>query len=180
MNNTPSMPDSVGSGSYVLNLIYVIFVLAIIIGLIVLLIKFLGKRNKILNSHRSVRTLAAVGLGMNKSLQIIEVGGSVYLVGVGEDITLVDKISDPEQVDQILAALEDEATEQRNPLSLFVQNMTGRFRKEEAPIEMEMELEESPSFHEVFDEKVRRMSNRKDKMEQLMREDNTKDRLGGP
>ena len=174
------MQAPVDSGSYILNLIYVIFVLAIIIGLIVLLLKFLGKRNRMLNSHRSVRTLAAVGLGMNKSLQIIEVGGAVYLVGVGEDITLVDKISDPEQVAQILAALEDEMTEQRNPLSLLFQNLAGKLRKDEAPVEMEIELEEAPSFHEVFDEKVRRMSNRKDKMEQIMREDNTKDRLGGP
>ncbi|MGF7048754.1 flagellar protein FliO/FliZ [Paenibacillus sp. DS2015] len=156
-----------------MSIVYVIIVLVIIVALIIFLIRFLGKKNRSWFNSGSVRILGGVGLGANKTLQIIEIGTSVYLVGVGEDIRLVDKISDPEEVAYILSTFEEESNRQ-NMMIPNIMSIINKFRKKDQS--EEIELEEGSSFHEVFDSKLRRMSSRKDKMEELMREDNTTDR----
>lgn len=156
------------------NLLTVIVVLAIIIVLIVLLIRFLGNRNRYLSQNRSIRTLGAVGLGPNKSLQVIEIGGNVYLVGVGEDISLVDKISDPEEVALLLQAFSEERTE-FSGLASAIGGLVSRFRKN--PPEEE-ELDET-AFHEVFQSQLRKMPSRKQQVEELLqdKEEQSTDRL---
>ncbi|MNJ40081.1 flagellar biosynthetic protein FliO [Paenibacillus bouchesdurhonensis] len=156
------------------NLLTVIVVLAIIIVLIVLLIRFLGKRNRYLSQSRSIRTLGAVGLGPNKSLQVIEIGGNVYLVGVGEDISLVDKISDPEQLALLHQAFAEEAAEFPG-LASVIGNFVSRFRK---PSPEEEELDET-TFHEVFQSQLRKMPTRKQQVEELLqdKEEQSTDRL---
>ncbi|WP_438350147.1 flagellar biosynthetic protein FliO [Paenibacillus sp. FA6] len=170
--------ETVNDVNYGLNLVYVIVVLAVIVVLIVFLIRFLGSKNKSWFSNPMIRILGGVGIGPNKTLQVIELGNSVYLVGVGEDISLIDKISDPNEVATILAALEEEAVGKSNLLPPFLSRLISKARRDETP--QEMEHENDISFHEVFDSKIRRMSNRKEKMEELLREDNNTDRLRDP
>ena len=98
MNNSQDSSPFSGDVNLWGNLFTVIVVLGLIIALIILLVRFLGKRNRYLSQSHAIRTLGAIGLGPNKSLQVIELGGSIYLVGVGEDISLVDKISNPDEV----------------------------------------------------------------------------------
>ncbi|MDO7905821.1 flagellar biosynthetic protein FliO [Paenibacillus sp. JX-17] len=162
------------TSSIVWNIITVIIVLAVIIVLIVYLIRFLSRKNNSWFSNRSVRILGGVGLGPNKSLQIIEIGSSIYLVGVGEDINLVDKVSDPEEVQLIVSLLEQEAASQRGALPPLVAKLASRLRKEQPA--QDIELEDSSSFHEMFESKLKRMPDRREKLEQLRKEDNTTDR----
>ncbi|MGG6313537.1 FliO/MopB family protein [Paenibacillus macerans] len=167
MNNQPDTPPY-ASGDINLwgNLLTVIVVLGLIIALIVLLVRFLGKRNRYLTRNRSIRTLGAIGLGQNKSLQVIEIGGSIYLVGVGEDISLVDKISDPAEAASLLQAFEEEGAE----FAGFASTLSGlisRFKKE--PPQEEEELE-GAAFHEVFQSQLRKMPNRKRQMEELLQD----------
>ncbi|BFH63855.1 flagellar biosynthetic protein FliO [Paenibacillus azoreducens] len=171
------MPES--PGNYTLSLIYVIVVLAVIVALIILLIRFLGKKNKVWFTSRAVRTLGTIGLGPNKSLHVIEIGSSLYLVGAGEDIRLVDKITDPEEVKLIKEAFEQETSGKSGAMPPLFEKLASRFRKS-GTLSSEIELEDTSSFHEVFDEKLRKMSTRKEKMEELLREDNTTDRLRDP
>ncbi|MCG7376919.1 flagellar biosynthetic protein FliO [Paenibacillus sp. ACRSA] len=161
--------------NYYLQLVWVIVVLAVILALIVYLIRFLNKRNQQWFRNGTVRILGGVGLGPNKSLQIIEIGGNVYLLGVGDDIQLVDKISDLDEAQRIIDSFEREASSPNGSLSPLINKLTARFRKEEPP--REIELEDTTSFHELFESKLRQMPNRKEKMEKLLKEeDNTTDR----
>ena len=71
--------DGLGSSSttgYYLQLFYVFIVLAIIVALIVFLIRFLSRKNQSWMQGRSIRTLGAVGMGPNKSLQLVEIGAA--------------------------------------------------------------------------------------------------------
>lgn len=161
--------------NYYLQLVWVIVVLAVILALIVYLIRFLNKRNQQWFRNGTVRILGGVGLGPNKSLQIIEIGGNVYLLGVGDDIQLVDKISDLDEAQRIIDSFEREASSPNGSLSPLINKLAARFRKEEPP--REIELEDTTSFHELFESKLRQMPNRKEKMEKLLKEeDNTTDR----
>lgn len=154
---------------YYLQLFYVFIVLAIIVTAIVILIRFLGRKNQSWMQGRSIRTLGAVGMGPNKSLQLVEVGGSIYLIGVGEDVSLIDKISDPAEVALIQASFEQEHGLNSGTLPPFIANLAGRFRKK--PSSEDIELEDTSSFHEVFESKLRSVPNRKQKVEELLRED---------
>lgn len=170
------MPDSsvpLGSSNTLLNLLNVIIVLAVIIVLIVLLIRFLGRRNRTLMSGRSIRTLGAVGLGPNKSMQVIELGSSLYLIGIGENISILDKITDPDEVALIISAFEDESSNQINFLTPLIAKVKVKLRGE-VPSQ-EIELSESSSFYETLQAKLRSAPDRKEKMEELLRDDATKD-----
>src|SRR4051794_4510817 len=113
----PADTEPLGSNNTLLNLLNVIIVLAVIVVLIVLLIRFLGRRNQSLMSGRSIRTLGAMGLGPNKSVQIIELGSSLYMIGVGENISILDKVTDPDEVALIINAFEDQTSSQNNFLA---------------------------------------------------------------
>ncbi|PQP80621.1 flagellar protein [Paenibacillus sp. PCH8] len=168
-------PVGTGAGAnYYLQLVWVIVVLVVILVLIVYLIRFLNKRNQQWFRNGTIRILGGVGLGQNKSLQIIEIGGSVYLLGVGEDIQLVDKVSDLEEAQRIINSFERDAAAQQGSLSPLIAKLAKRFRKDEPP--REMDLEDTTSFHEMFESKLRQMPNRKEKMEKLLDKDNTTDR----
>lgn len=170
------MPESVeplGSNNTLLNLLNVIIVLALIIVLIVLLIRFLGRRNQSLMSGRSIRTLGAMGLGPNKSIQVIELGSSLYLIGVGEDISILDKVTDPVEVALIIEAFEDQSSNQSNFLTPLISKARAKLRGE-VPSQ-EIELSETSSFYETLQSKLAQAPERKEKMDELLRDDNAKD-----
>ncbi|WP_052088287.1 flagellar biosynthetic protein FliO [Paenibacillus wynnii] len=164
---------SIGQGSNLLNLLNVILVLAVIIILIVLLIRFLGRRNQSLTSVRSMRTLGAMGLGPNKSMQVIEIGNSLYLIGVGESISLLDKITDPVEVALIISSFEDSSSNQKNFLVPLISKITNKLRGE-VPSE-EIDLSDTSTFYEVLQSKLRSAPERKEKIEELLSKDFTKD-----
>ncbi|MDT2247325.1 flagellar biosynthetic protein FliO [Paenibacillus larvae] len=49
--------------------------------------------------------MGGVPLGQNKSIQIVEIGQSLYIVGVGDNIQLLEKVDNPDQVALITAQL---------------------------------------------------------------------------
>lgn len=169
----PLNSDPLGSNNTLLNLLNVILVLAVIIVLIVLLIRFLGRRNQTFMSGRSIRTLGAVGLGPNKSIQVIELGSSLYLVGIGENISILDKVTDPDEVALIIAAFEDESSNQNNFLTPLISKFKDKLRGNVSS--QEIELSESSSFYETLQSKLRSAPERKEKIEELLQDDVTKD-----
>lgn len=102
--NIPSVPQS--NAEVWQQFITVMIVLALIIGCILILIKFIAKRDMPWMKNRALRSLGGIQLGQHKSMQIIDAGESVYVVGVGENVQLIDKISDPDELEQIRARFE--------------------------------------------------------------------------
>jgi len=171
----PSNSETLG-GSPLLNLLNVILVLAAIIILIVLLIRFLGRRNQSWTGVRSMRTLGAMGLGPNKSMQVVEIGSSLYLIGVGENISLLDKITDPTEVALVIAAFEEPSSGPNNlmqSLQPLILKIKSKLRGE-VPSQ-EIDLSETSSFYEMLQSKIRSAPQRKEKIEELFSEDITKD-----
>lgn len=168
----PSNTEPLGTGNSLLSLLNVIFVLAVIIVLIVVLIRFLGRRNQALMGGRSMRTLGAVGLGPGKSMQVIEVGSSLYLIGVGENVSILDKVTDPDEVAMIISAFEEQSAGRINFLAPLISKL--RNRQDGKVSSQEIELSESSSFYETLQSKLRDAPERKERMEELLREDAAK------
>lgn len=95
-----------------------IFYTLLIVGLIYGLIKFLAMRQKGGQSQRAIQLMGGSPLGQNKSLQLVKVGGQFYLIGVGNEVTLIKEFLEPEEI----AALEQDLEQQRPASALFGNN----------------------------------------------------------
>jgi flagellar protein FliO/FliZ len=150
-------------------IVQVIFFLIIIIGLFLLIIKFISKKNKLFTLGRSFRSLGGVPLGTNKSIQVIELGNVLYVVGVGENIQLLEKIDRQEDVEAIreLLASPLKAGQDFDFFISWFKRLRGRQEDETS----------TSSFQEVFLSKMQNVANRKKMVEDLLMDDQKKDRL---
>lgn len=151
-------------------IVKVIFFLILIIVIFFVIMKIIAQKNKYLMG-RSIRSLGGLPLGPNKSIQVVEIGKSLYIVGVGENIQLLEKIHDEEEV-----ALISEMMSSRPSLTgPTFESWGGWLRRLRRKHEVEEELDiEATSFQQVFQTK---MSDRKKMMEELLQQDKNSDRL---
>ncbi|MCC2249270.1 MAG: flagellar biosynthetic protein FliO [Bacillota bacterium] len=103
------------------NFIKLFFALALILGLIYLLLKFLKKKNALFNQVKSLENLGGISVGQNKSIQIIRVGSKFYLIGVGDNVEMLQEIDDEALMEDLLKR---NTTDANSPLSTLVQRVT--------------------------------------------------------
>ncbi|PFG15267.1 flagellar biosynthetic protein FliO [Bacillus sp. es.036] len=102
-------------------LIKLVFYTIVVVGLIYLLIRFLSKRQQKLQHHSVFTPIGGTPLGNNKSVQLVKVGDSLYMIGVGDNVNLLKEIEDKEEVESIL----EQAEEQNSGFSFMNQKQTG-------------------------------------------------------
>ncbi|QFF98543.1 flagellar protein [Psychrobacillus glaciei] len=88
---------SVGIWDYV----KMIFALAFVILLLYGLLRFVNSKNKTYQTHQLIQNLGGVGISQGKSVQLLQVGNSLFLVGIGEDVSLLKEITDPEEISKL-------------------------------------------------------------------------------
>lgn len=170
---TGSESPEIMPGDFYGNFIQVVVVLAVIIGLIVLLIRFLAAKNKQWSGNRSLRVHAGVALGQHKSMQIVEIGGTLYIVGIGEDITLLDKIDDEARVADLLASLEARpAPSMGTAAEALGQWLRSKRRREEPETETDQTLA-TEAFQELLNDKLKGLGSRKETLKAWMEEEQT-------
>ena len=87
----------------------------LVIGLLFLLLRFLSKRGRLLQTNGPVLPIGGHNLGNNRSMQILLIGQTIYVVGVGEDVTLIRTISQGEEYQHLLESYENQAAEGNTP-----------------------------------------------------------------
>ncbi|GMA59018.1 hypothetical protein GCM10025858_35210 [Alicyclobacillus sacchari] len=65
----------------------------VVLLLLVLLFRFLGRRVGVVQ-RGSIQVIAARQLAPNRSVQVVEVGKKLYLLGVGENVQLLADVTD--------------------------------------------------------------------------------------
>lgn len=167
-----------GSDNLTGSLIWVIVSLAIVIFLIVLVIKWLSQRSRSWGTNRSLRSLGGIALGQNSSMQIVEIAGRIYIVGVGENITLLDKVDDPEQARAVIEELQrqPEAGWPQAALTQFIGKMRGGNRNAEKEPENE-QWNSASSFQSMLQSKLNQQADRKQQLESLLNDTKTNERL---
>ncbi|MDY0396376.1 flagellar biosynthetic protein FliO [Virgibacillus halophilus] len=115
--------------SLLFSLVKVVIVLGLILFLIYYVVKFLNKRNKMLQKVKAMENLGGVSVGTNKSVQIVRIGQQLYLLGVGDNVEMLKEITDPETKNSILKQQQD-AGETAGPkvdiASLFAKKKTAQ------------------------------------------------------
>lgn len=104
--------------SFVTTFIKMVLALVLIIGLIYFLIRVLS-RSRAIGLSGPFRLIGGVHLAPNKSIQMVEIGNDLYIVGVGEDVNLLGRIDKPEERDQILESVEGRSTFQASEWKRF-------------------------------------------------------------
>ncbi|MBB6674607.1 flagellar biosynthetic protein FliO [Cohnella nanjingensis] len=167
------------SGTSSWDLLWVLFVLVLMVGGIVLLLRFLGKRNRGWWMNRSLRSLGGLPLGTNKSMQIVEWNGRIYVLGVGDDVTLIESISDPDQVTALLAAHDVANAEARPGMPPWLRQWMNR-RQPEGERGVSAPAAPPPSFEQTLENRMRELSERRQKVGQMLSDSRTEDRTEEP
>ncbi|MGJ9458870.1 flagellar biosynthetic protein FliO [Oceanobacillus sp. CF4.6] len=105
-NNNDLLTDTESIGSLAFELVKMFFALVLVLALIYILIKFLNKRNKLFNQVKALDNLGGISVGQHKSIQIIRIGNQLYLVGVGDNVELLQEITNEEVKKDIMQSSE--------------------------------------------------------------------------
>jgi len=99
-------------------LLKLIVALAIIGVAAYLTIRFLAQRTRS-QSTISSKTLLVHGLATGRAIHVVKVGEAVLFLGVGENVTLLDAIREPESVERFLTSLKDNQVDTPPKTSLW-------------------------------------------------------------
>ena len=135
-DNETSIPDGVeenlsGDGgldnsSLVFDLIKMVFALFLILALIYILLKFLNKRNKMFNQVKALENLGGIAVGPSKSIQIVRVGNKLYLVGVGDNVQLLEEIEEDSLKEDIIQSFKEQPELKPENILSFFQRKTNQ------------------------------------------------------
>lgn len=153
-NETPQVEPERDSGrSFFMNFIRMIFALLLILALIYVMVKILGRKNRTLHQTNVLENLGGIPLGHNKSIQLIRIGERVIAVGVGENVELLFEISD-EKVIQLLQESSKASTSENN----IFQFITERMKK------IEKKDNDSNMFKKMFANELDKMKENRNKI----------------
>lgn len=143
---TVSVGVSVTAWDYVKMIFALLFVIALLYGLL----RFVNSRNKTFQTNQLINNLGGVGVGQGKSLQLMQVGNSIFLVGIGEDITLLKEITDPAEIENLTKIYEEKVDIGKS--IPYISELIGRFR-EKGTSKTKSE-DKKPSFDETFQKRL--------------------------
>lgn len=81
--------------------------LVFVVGLLVALLKFVNRKNRLYEKNRLMKNMGGISLGQHKSVQLVVVGEAYYLIGVGEDIRLLKEITDQDEIATLVEYYEE-------------------------------------------------------------------------
>jgi flagellar protein FliO/FliZ len=86
--------NGMGQGSLFLNIVKMVIALLFVLALIYCLLLFIKKRNRLFHHVGMLENVGGISVGQQKSIQIIRIGEKIYLVGVGDNVTLLEELTD--------------------------------------------------------------------------------------
>src|SRR5699024_9022235 len=74
--------ETFNASSLFFNIVKMVVALFFILALIYIIVLVLRRRNNFLQQQDIIKNLGGIGLGQNKSIQLIRIGSRIYVVGV--------------------------------------------------------------------------------------------------
>lgn len=99
--------SSLSSGMSAWDYIKILLALAFVVCLLFIVLKLVNKNNKKYQSNQMLQNLGGVSVGQQKSIQLLKVGNSLFLVGVGDDVHILKEIIDEQEQQSLLKMHED-------------------------------------------------------------------------
>ena len=141
--NSESASSSIGIFDYV----KVLFALLLVIGVLVFILKFVNRKTATYQQNSLMKNLGGLSLGAQKSAQLIQIGNRLYIVGVGDNITLLKEIDNEEEMNQLLAFYNNK--QQEFSTTPYIKQLMDKFKGKK-----EVQKVETKSFNELFNTKL--------------------------
>lgn len=100
-----TLPMGDVSSSWFGNMLTMIVAMAVIIGLIVLLSRYVSGKRHAMRQGRPLHLEATIVLAPHKTVHVLHIGENMYIIGVGNEVTLLDKVSDQNERTRLQEAL---------------------------------------------------------------------------
>jgi flagellar protein FliO/FliZ len=84
-------------------IVKLVFMFAVVLGILFLVLRFIQKKSSSFQEGKNLQSLGGIGIGQNRSVQLIKTGNSILVVGVGDTITLLKEITDEEEMQNMLS-----------------------------------------------------------------------------
>jgi len=165
-------PQKIGDG-YFGDLIWVLLVLVFVIVLLYYTVKFLGNKNKSFLSPKGIRSLGGIGVGSNSSVQVLHISGRIYIIGVGQQVTLLDKETDPEIVAEIIESFSTPTQTNFVSFKDWVSGLRRNKQSHELDADgVEWNQSNTNSFESLLQSKLDKQAERKQQLESLLKNNN--------
>lgn len=140
--------ESASSSVGVFDYIKVLFALLLVVGILVFILKFVNRKTASYQQNSLMKNLGGLSLGAQKSAQLIQIGNRLYIVGVGDNISLLKEIDNEEEMNQLLEFYNNK--HQDFSTSPYIKQLLDKFKGNKK----EQQKEETPSFNELFSSKL--------------------------
>jgi flagellar protein FliO/FliZ len=150
------------SGSMLFDLIKMFFALVLVLALIYVLLKFLNKRNKLFTKVRALESLGGVSVGQNKSVQIVRLGDRFYLLGVGDNVELLQEITDENVKADLIR--QDEA-QQQGTGGILADLFQSKGKSTTSTMKSD-----GPDFKDLFSGELKKLKNNRNKLIQQQKQ----------
>lgn len=141
-------------GVTVWDIVKTIFMLVIVIGMLFGLLKWLQKKNNVSPSVQTMKNLGGTNLGGNRSVQMIKVGNSILVVGIGENVELLKEINDEQEVNMIIDQYHNRMEQMVKPQDM-ISKLTARLKtkKENAEENQSFKKELEKQLHGIAEKR---------------------------
>lgn len=157
--------------SFIVVIGQLIFYTLLIVFMIYGLIKFLSMKQKNLQPNQAVKLMGGTALGNNKSLQLVKVGGQIYLIGVGDQVTLIKEFTDDDEIHGIEKDVETQAS------PLLPKTVTS-FIKEKVSGHLEKNPSHAKGFEQLFKQSLDKQRNKQEQLKTDLEKQRSQDKEG--
>ncbi|WP_397537523.1 flagellar biosynthetic protein FliO [Rummeliibacillus pycnus] len=146
------------AGDYIRMVLALIFVIALLYGVL----KFVNRRNNKYQQNQLMQNLGGISLGQQKSVQLLKVGNSLYLVGVGDDVHILKEVKDNTEKEHLLSLYNDK--QELSAQVPYVSELFSKFKSRHSEKEGDSSDEE---FKEEFQKRLSEIQqNRRKELEE--------------
>ena len=129
-----------------------------VIALLYIVLRFINKKSKAYQKGSTIKNLGGTSLGSNKSIQLVKIGGRIFIVGVGENVQLLAEITNEDEVQDILGDYNADAESMLKPADLLSKLYQNRKEAKESGHPL--------SFQEQLKKQLSEMKNNREQLRQ--------------
>lgn len=134
--------------------------LALVVVLIYVLLKLMNKFTSKQGQLKNLENLGGISVGMNKSVQLVKVGSTVYLLGVGDTVELLTEVTDQAFIDQLLSNKEAPGADLFSKVTQSLQQQK-QFKNNDIT---SSDHTNKASFSALFEGELKQMKNKQSKI----------------
>ncbi|GEK32551.1 flagellar biosynthetic protein FliO [Kurthia sibirica] len=164
--------SGLGVWDYTKIVLSLIFVVALLYGVL----KLVNRNNKKYQSNQLLQSLGGLSLGQHKSIQLVKIGSSLFVIGVGDDVHIIKEITDEQEQHYLLKLHEDKQVlaSQLPYIAELVGNMKDKFsQKKNRSKSNEQVGNETGDFKSELDKKLHQIKKeRQNNMDEWQQKEN--------